>query len=96
MKHSLHIAAMLDSPGILKSLVEQLATRKNDLGYGTQLVPIGQEALETASAPVYTTGAVYMQQGEEMLHIPFITSFMFTCVKSLKGNYHLAWSSSLS
>ncbi|MFT3845068.1 MAG: hypothetical protein QM725_08450 [Lacibacter sp.] len=96
MKHSLHIAALLDSPGVLKNLVEQLAARKNDLGYSTQNVPLGQEALETASAPVYTTGAVLMQEGGEKLNIPFITSFMFTCVKSINGHYQLAWSSSLS
>ncbi len=96
MNKSLHIAAMLDSPLVLVSLVEQLATRKNDLGYGIQSVPVGQEALETASASVYTSGAVYMHQGKEKLNIPFITSFMFTCIKSKKIDYKLAWSSSLS
>lgn len=96
MNNNIHIAATLDSPELLENLVEQLAYRRYDLGYGLQRVPVDSEALETSSSTIYLSGTILLNNKQEQFHIPFITSFLFTCVKGTDGIYKLAWSTSLS
>ena len=96
MKASINIAAKLDQPDLLENLVEKLAYRRNDLGYGSLKVPSDQEALETASSTIYLSGTVGFAEKDEQFNMPFITSFLFTCVKGEDGVYKLAWSTSLS
>lgn len=96
MNNNIHIAATLDSPELLENLVEQLAYRRYDLGYGLQRVPGDSEALETSSSTIYLSGTILLNNEQEQFHIPFITSFLFTCVKGGDGIYKLAWSTSLS
>ena len=96
MNNYIHIAATLDSPELLESLVEQLAYRRFDLGYGLQRVPIDSEALETSSSTIYLSGTIFLNDKLEQFNIPFITSFLFTCVKGSDGIYKLVWSTSLS
>ena len=96
MNNLIHIAATLDRPDLLESMIEQLAYRRFDLGYGHQKVPVDGEALETSSSSIYLSGTVALSEGKELLNIPFITSFLFTCVKGDDGIYKLAWASSLS
>ncbi len=96
MNNNIHIAATLDSPELLENLVEQLAYRRFDLGYGLQRVPTDSEALETSSSTIYLSGTILLNNEQEQFQIPFITSFLFTCVKGSDGIYKLAWSTSLS
>ena len=53
MNNSIHITAMLDEPDLLDFMVERLAYRRTDIGYGSQKVPENTEALETSSATIY-------------------------------------------
>jgi hypothetical protein len=101
MKQSLHITAVFDQPEFLQNLIEQLAYRRYDLGYGKEKLPAGWTALETSSTETYVSGTLGMditnqEEKEEEMHIPFITSFLFTCIKGEKEPYQLIWSSSLS
>ena len=96
MNNLIHIAATLDKPELLETMVEQLAYRRIDLGFGHQKVPVDSEALETSSSSIYLSGTVALTEGTEQLNIPFITNFLFTCVKGENGIYKLAWSTSLS
>lgn len=96
MKTSIQITAILDQPELLENLVEKLAYRRYDIGYGNQKVPISHEALETASSTIYLSGTVEVAEQKEQFNMPFITSFLFTCIKGVDGVYKLAWSSSLS
>ena len=96
MKASINITATLDQPDLLENLVEKLAYRRYDIGYGSQKVPASQEALETASSTIYLSGTVGFAEKDEQFNMPFITSFLFTCVKGEDGVYKLAWSTSLS
>lgn len=96
MKTSIHITAILDKPDLLENLVEKLAYRRYDMGYGLQRVPDSHEALETASSAIYLSGTVGFAEKAEQLNMPFITSFLFTCIKGKEGTYKLVWSSSLS
>jgi len=96
MNNSIHITATLDQPNLLEFMVERLAYRRYDIGYGSQKVPENTEALETSSATIYLSGTVAVAEQKEEINMPFITSFLFTCIKGTDGIYKLAWSSSLS
>jgi hypothetical protein len=101
MKQDLHISAAFDQPDFLEHLVEKLAYRRNESGYGSAEVPAGWEALEISSTEAYASGDVKLsfhteQNREEHINMPFITCFLFTCKKGKEGDYKLAWSNSLS
>jgi hypothetical protein len=96
MKKTLHITAAFDQPGFLETLVEKLADRRYDIGYSKAIVPGNSEAIEPSSAETYTSGVVAIDDNNEQINMPFITRFLFTCVKGNDSPYKLAWSISLS
>jgi len=96
MINSLQITATIDEPELLKDTVEKLASRHYDPGYGMQKMPGDYEVLETSSTEAYVNGVVAMNNSDEQINIPFITLFVFTCIKRKDGVYKLGWSSSLS
>ena len=99
MKRSLHITATVDQPDLLKNLVEKLAYRRNDSMSATIPSPENQ-VFETSSTVAYVSGTMGIdfttEAGDEQLNIPFITCFLFTCIKPDSSPYELAWSQSLS
>ena len=97
MKRHLHISAFLDEPEFVQNLVERLAYRRNEIGYGNQAMPKGLKAIETSSTETYVSGTMAIDTGnDETINMPFITSFLFTCIKGKIDPYKLIWSSSLS
>ncbi len=96
MKKLLTIAAKVDQPHLLEDLVERLAYRHYDIGYGREKQTGEWQPVETASAEVYLSGTVEMKMDEEAMSIPYITSFLFTCLKLTNGIYKFSWASSLS
>jgi hypothetical protein len=95
MKKRLHITATFDQPALLQNLVEQLAYRHYDIGYSKLPVPSGFKALETSSTEAYVSGTMQIDLNEnELINMPFITCFIFTCIKEEKEPYQLIWSSS--
>ncbi|MEP7374791.1 MAG: hypothetical protein ABI675_15450 [Chitinophagaceae bacterium] len=96
MNNTLLISATLDQPGFLEDLVEKLADRHYDIGYSKAPVPRNWKAVETSSTETYVSGTVALADQDEVINMPFITRFLFTCVKEKSGSYKLEWSSSLS
>jgi len=102
MKQTLHISAAFDQPEFVQQLVERLACRRYELGFGNQAMPAGLKALETSSTETYVSGTMAIDfpsennDGIERINMPFITCFQFTCVKGKTDPYQLIWSSSLS
>lgn len=96
MKKELYISTTLDQPVLLENLVEKLAYRRYDLGYGKAKMPLNFKALETSSAETYASGTVAITDNDENINIPFITSFLFTCIKGKDDEYKLTWASSMS
>jgi hypothetical protein len=101
MKHSLHISASFDKPDFLENLVEKLAERHIETGYGKVSMPRGWEALEISSTEAYVSGDVSLtyntdKGNEDRINMPFITCFLFTCKKTNSEAYKIAWSTSLS
>lgn len=98
MKQHLHISAAFDEPEFVQNLVERLAYRRYELGFSNEKVPFGFKALETSTTETYVSGtmAIDFNNGEEKINMPFITCFLFTCIKGKTDPYQLIWSCSLS
>lgn len=96
MNKLLHISTMLDQPALLEDMIEKLAYRRNDIGYSYEILPYSHKAIETSSTETFVSGTISIEDNEEMINMPFITRFVFTCVKGKNDPYKLAWSSSLS
>lgn len=96
MNNTLLISTTLDHPALLENLVEKLAWRRYDLGYGAARVPENWLAVDTSTGETYVSGTLGINEQDEMVNMPFITRFLFTCVKEKNGSYKLEWSSSLS
>ncbi|HEX6191944.1 MAG TPA: hypothetical protein VFZ42_06255 [Chitinophagaceae bacterium] len=98
MKTLFHITATVDQPDLLKNLVEKLAYRKPEYEFRTPSTE--RTTFDTSSTVAYVSGNIGMDFDEsseqESMNIPFITCFLFTCIKFQGSPYQLAWSSSLS
>ena len=96
MKKTLHISASIDQPELLENMVEKLAYRRYNIGYGKEKMPKGWVANETSTTEAYINGTVEFKYKKEKIRIPFITSFLFTCAHGNQEPYKLNWSMSLS
>ncbi len=96
MKKSLYISTTFDQPDLLEDLVEKLAGRRYDIGFGNEKMPVNFEALETSSTEAYVSGTIAFDDNNEKMNIPFITSFLFTCIKGKDDEYKLTWAASMS
>ena len=100
MKPPLTIIANLNEPGLLKTLVEIIASNHLDRGYSKVAVPQRWKAIETSCTQAYVLGTfdLHTEGGiaEALFRIPFTSSFLFTCIKDDNGAFNLEWSMSLS
>lgn len=103
MKQNLQISAAFDQPEFLQNLVEKLAYRRYEFGFSKLGMPRGLKALETSSTEAYVSGVVGLEvpasEGDEQpekINMPFITCFLFTCIKGQGDPYKMIWSTSLS
>ena len=90
------IIATLEEPDLLQILVEKLAECNVDIGYSLQQVQPGWKAIETSSIEVFASGGIHFSGKDDATKTPFVTSFLFTCIKTAKEKYDLTWSHSLS
>lgn len=96
MKKLLSIVTKVDQPGYIENLVEQLAYSHTDMGYALNK-QIGEwQPIETSTTDIYVGGTLEINRENEEMNIPYITNFLFTCVKTKDEIYRLQWSSSLS
>ena len=93
MKKTLHIKTTIDEEAFLEDMVEKLASRHT---YKKRSVPGINDALETSSNETYVSGTLVIETADEQINMPFITSFLFTCIKLSKDTYSLEWGVSLS
>ncbi len=95
MKKSLHITAIIDHPGFLEDIVEKLALR-HTFDYNNQKLPHNSDILETSSTQTYVSGTMVIDYQGQHVNMPFITNFLFTCVKRSEDTYSLEWGISMS
>ncbi len=101
MKQDLYINAMFDQPEFVQTLIEKLAYRRYEFGFTKLKMPRGLKALEPSSTEAYVSGTVALEypinnEEAERINMPFITCFLFTCIKGEGDPYKLIWSTSLS
>ena len=96
MKQTLHIKTMIDEEAFLEDMIEKLALRHNYTGPKKQAIPGINDAVETSSTETYVSGTMAIETPNEKINMPFITSFLFTCIKLTKDTYSLEWGISLS
>lgn len=97
MKKNLHLTATIDQPELLETMVEKLATRHNETGYGKAQVPNTWQALETSSIEAFVSGMVeFDYTDDQRIRIPFITCMLFSCTKEKDDLYSLSWTSSFN
>ena len=96
MKKPLTITATIDKPDLIEDMVEKLADRKIDIGYSRQAVPPDLKAIDTSTTETYVSGTVAIEFNDEKINMPFITCYLFTCIKGKQKPYQLEWASSLS
>ena len=90
------IIATLEEPDLLQILVEKLAECNVDIGYSLQQVQPGWRAIDTSSIEVLASVGIHFSNKKDSTNTSFVTSFLFTCIKSTEGKYGLTWSHSLS
>jgi len=93
MKKTLRIKATIDEEAFLEDMVEKLALRHNYTGITKTGV---NDALETSSTETYVSGTMAIETRDQQINMPFITSFLFTCIQESKDTYSLEWGISMS
>lgn len=97
MKKDLHLIASVDKPEVLENIIEGLASRRYEIGYGKAVLPASWQAIDTSSVESYISGRVEFDYNEtQRIRIPYITCFLFSCMKEKNSPYDLKWSISLS
>ncbi len=97
MKKDLHLVASVDKADILEEIIEKLAIRQNDIGYAKAAVPKEWKALDSSTVEAYISGTVEFDYNEtQRINMPYITGFLFSCIKEKNDPYDLTWSLSLS
>jgi hypothetical protein len=96
MKKDIRLTTWVEEPEVLENIIEKLALRRNDMGYGNASVPSSWIALETSSVETFMAGWVEYDFNEtQRIRIPYITCFLFSCKKEKNEEYELSWSFSL-
>ena len=96
MKKTLQITAIIDQPGFLEDIVEKLAYRHYEREFTKSKMPFNREVLETSSTETYVSGTMAIEDSNQHINMPFITRFLFSCIKVDKDVYSLEWGISLS
>ena len=94
MKKTLRIKATIDEEAFLEDMVEKLALRHNYTGIDKKSGV--NDAFETSSTETYVSGTMAIETRNTKINMPFITSFLFTCIKESKDTYSLEWGISMS
>jgi hypothetical protein len=92
----LGVSVTIDEASLLKNLVEKLAHRRNDTGYGQEVMPSGWQAIETSTIEAYISGSMDVFGEYEHFNMSYTTCFSFTCTKLSGEDNTLSWINSLS
>ena len=95
MKKTLHIKTTIDEEAFLEDMVEKLALRHTNTGPG-EAKQGNKDLLETSSTETYVSGTIAIETPDEQINVPFVTSFLFTCIKENEDTYSLEWGLSMS
>lgn len=89
------VTAYFEEPNMLQLLVEKLAECNCGFGYSQRAQP-DYQTIETSSLEAFVSGRIILSMEDNLIDIPFVSSFLFTCMKAAKNQYKLTWSCCLS
>src|SRR5689334_14758946 len=92
----LAISARFFERSSLIKLVERLACRNYNCEKQFENMPAGTASIETSSVEVLGNGDVQLSSSLQEIHQPFITCFLFTCIRPKNDLYRVTWAASLS
>lgn len=69
---------------------------RSDIGYSLQKLQPGWNAIEISSVEAYATININLSNNNEVIKIPAVACFLFSCTKPKRSKYNLAWATSLS
>ena len=96
MQQRMTVLTTISGERLLKKMVENLAgmqyQAKNNLGRTVNDLTL----IESSSIESYTAGENHISVGGEVIKMPFLTSFIYTCLKTEDSGYRLEWGISLS
>ena len=90
------VTAYLEEPNMLQILVEKLAECNCGFGCSLQQLAPDWQTIEVSSIEAFVSGRIILSGEKDLLEMPFVNSFLFTCTKSAKSQFNLTWSRSLS
>lgn len=97
MKKKIFITASFDRPDLVESIAAVFASRQYETGFVKPRLQGEWQPINTSSIENYVTGNFEITYGEtDLLRIPFITCFLFSCTKEKNNPYKMGWSFSLS
>ena len=83
---------------VLKEMIEILATRKSDFRINTTTAELlsNHNNIESSTVEGYLSGDNQFCEGKDVISMPYLTSFCFTCLRTRNTDYQLVWGISLS
>jgi hypothetical protein len=96
MSNNLNTAVIIDEYELLETLVERLASRRHIYGPQTAVANHEIEMLETSSVEAYVSGTLALNDENCSINMPFVSSFMFTCLRRKDDLFRLTWAVSMS
>jgi len=99
MKNLLNTEVKLKDPATLKHLLELLASEHEDRGY--HAIQISEEwlPLEVCCTEAHVMGDILIpinsHNEPDLQKVPFVSNFLFTCIKDKYGLFNLEWSFSM-
>jgi len=96
MKQALHIVALIDEEAFLEDMVEKLALRHTYSNPRQKSIAGNIRTVETSSTETYVSGTMAIETLDEHINVPFVTNFLFTCIKVSRDTYSLEWGVSMS
>lgn len=90
------VTTSVNEPVLMKLIVEELAAKRNNMSMAGQKIDHNLVAVDTSSPESFVTGSIDVEYNSLQLSIPYVTGFIFTCLKSKRPFFEMQWAMSLS
>lgn len=90
------VETSINEPVLMKLIVEVLAAKNHNGGLAGLRIDENLVALDSSSHETYVTGNIDFEYSNMKISIPFLTAFLFSCIKGKSPYFEMKWSMSLS
>ncbi len=92
----LKVLTTLCAERMMRALVERLASPQSETDYGGDEYSNGLRVIDSSSVEAYIAGDNHFTYQQNVMKMPFITSFIFTCIREKGKRFRLEFGASLS